>query len=232
MLFKSQILTQASGSIGGTTFSHNRSGMYQRARSIPTNPQSANQVAVRMYLADAVTAWGQTLTQAERDAWTTYATNVPVVNKLGDTVFLTGQQMYIRSYVAGVQGGLSPATFSVAPTIFDTGDTGEITLASATAATPVATFAIAGSPAWAEDDDAYALIALGIPQNPTVNFYKSPFRFNVAVGGDSVTPLTALTATPTGDRVFAAGQRVFACVRILQSDGRLSNRNVFNVLAS
>ena len=40
MLFKSAAFTQASGSVGGLTFAHNRGGMYTRARSIPVNPKT------------------------------------------------------------------------------------------------------------------------------------------------------------------------------------------------
>jgi len=43
MKFKSPILSQASGSIAGITFSHNRGGMYVRARAVPTNPGSPQQ---------------------------------------------------------------------------------------------------------------------------------------------------------------------------------------------
>ncbi|KKM06452.1 hypothetical protein LCGC14_1743870, partial [marine sediment metagenome] len=47
MLFKSGLITQGSGSIGGLTASHNRGGMYFRARTIPTNPATSFQTVVR-----------------------------------------------------------------------------------------------------------------------------------------------------------------------------------------
>ena len=39
---------QRSGSIGGATWSHNSSGAYIRARSIPVNPNTDRQNAVRV----------------------------------------------------------------------------------------------------------------------------------------------------------------------------------------
>ena len=47
MKFTSQVYTQASGSVGGLTYSHNRSGMYTRARSTPTDPASTLQLERR-----------------------------------------------------------------------------------------------------------------------------------------------------------------------------------------
>ena len=47
MLFRGTHLTDASGSLSGVTYSHNRGGAYTRNRSIPVNPNTVQQQAVR-----------------------------------------------------------------------------------------------------------------------------------------------------------------------------------------
>jgi len=234
MLFKSQVLTQASGSVGGLTYSHNRFGMYTRARTVPVNPNSSRQQAMRMYLDSVVTYWTETLTEAERESWRVYAANVPVVNKLGDTVNLTGQQQFIRSGVPWLLAGKDLADIATAPTTFDTGDPGNLTFTIITAATNVAIITVTGAPAWAADDDAGLLAFFGNPQNPSVSFYKSPFRFGGFVPGDSGTPV--VTAQFDSDNCdpaidFTAGQKCFIRVRALLSDGRLTQAFVFDSVA-
>lgn len=84
-----------SGSMGGTTFAHNKGGPYIRARAIPTNPASAKQLNARARLSTYSQLW-QTLTSAQRQAWQEWARQNPVVNTLGHVVQLSGQQAYIQ----------------------------------------------------------------------------------------------------------------------------------------
>jgi len=234
MLFKSQVLTQASGSVGGLTYSHNRFGMYTRSRTVPVNPNSTRQQVMRMYMDSAVTYWTETLTEANRESWRVYAANVPVVNKLGDVVNLTGQQMFLRSGVPWLLAGKSLSAIASAPTTFDTGDPGTLSLSSLVASSTTATIAIAGAPDWAADADGGLLGFSGNPQNPSVSFYKSPFRFCGFVPGNA-TPITSaafLTGTADPPITWTAGQRAFIRVRALYPDGRLTQAFIFDVIAS
>lgn len=204
MKFKSQVFTQASGSIGGQTFSHNRFGMYTRARTIPTNPNSTRQNIVRGAFASAVVAWGE-LTDIQRLAWKTYADNVPVINSLGDAVNLTGQQMFIRSRTAGlnasqiaIDNGWTmaiplPAT---APIDFNTGEpiTGFVDNPTAPGTGNIEVN-MTLQPASA---NAYFLLFMGRPVSPAVNFYRGPYQLAMieAVGA---TDTTAIVDVGTGD---------------------------------
>lgn len=82
------------GSIGGVTFSHNKGGPYVKRRSNPTNPSSERQTSVRGILATLSSAWSL-LTDSQREQWATWAAANPVMDPLGNTVLLTGQQAYI-----------------------------------------------------------------------------------------------------------------------------------------
>ena len=115
MLFLSDRMTSASGSIGGTTFSHNRFGLYTRARRVPVNPNTAYQQAIRNAFRTASAEW-RTLTDAQRAAWNAYAAGSPTTNRLGQTVYLTGQQWYTATL--SLTSLLSGSTSSDAPTTF------------------------------------------------------------------------------------------------------------------
>jgi hypothetical protein len=93
---QSQILSHASGSIGGLTFIRSKSGMGMRRRSKPTISRSPAQLLARNAFKAASSVWSQGLTQAQRDAWTAFAKANPFQNALGATTFLTGQQMFVR----------------------------------------------------------------------------------------------------------------------------------------
>lgn len=95
-LIKSTILAQISGSINGTTFSHNRGGAYARNRSIPSNPGTDRQDQVRTALGSLAKAWGSSLTEQQRTLWRAYGAGTTVTNRLGDSITLSGIAAYQR----------------------------------------------------------------------------------------------------------------------------------------
>lgn len=225
MLIKSGLLTQMSGSIGGMTGSHNRGGLYLRARSIPVNTNTARQVAVRSAITSLTSAWNQSLTATQRAAWNLYGSNVLVPGALGDPIQLSGQNQYIRSNTPRLQAGL--ARIDAAPTVFDLGDPGSLSLTSIANTTNSIVVAIGDAPAWAADDDATLLMYQGRPQNAGRLSFNGPYRFVGTFAGNSTTPVTS---ADTGLAPFAlpytiaAGQSNAIFCRVSQADGRLSGR--------
>lgn len=218
MIFKSQVLTQASGSVGGITYSHNAGGMYQRARAIPTNPNTPEQQTIRGAVTSLTNLWINSLSPAQRSLWETYAANVSVLNRLGEPIFLSGLNMYVRSNVPRIQGG-DPRVDN-GPTTFDIGDYSNPSFAIDEAANEVdVTFT--DTDTWVDEDDTAMMIWASRPQNTTINFFKGPYRFAGKIDGDSITP-------PTSPAVIAlpfpviAGQRVFVRANVTRADGRLS----------
>lgn len=220
MKFKSAILSQASGSLGGATYSHNRGGMYIRNRSLPTNPNTSFQQAVRNALAQLAQLWGTTLDAAQREGWETYAANVPVINSLGDTINLTGLNMYTRSNVPRIQAGLPRV--DDAPTEYNLGNETAPTISAVAAATDQIAIGFNDADNWVDEDDSALIVFCSRPQSPTINSFIGPYRFADVVAGDSSTPPTDPT---TIDLPFAvtAGQKIFASIRLSRADGRLSN---------
>jgi len=120
MKFKSALVTAVSGSIGGMTGSHNRGGMYLRARATPTNPQTCKQSKARAAFGNASHAFNNTLTQAERDAWATYAAGSPYTPPFCGPIELTARQWYVKSNQPRIYAGLpsvhaAPTTMGMAP---------------------------------------------------------------------------------------------------------------------
>lgn len=219
MKFKSQFLQQASGSLGGVTYSHNSGGMYTRQRSIPTDPATSFQTIVRNSMASLANIWGLNLTAAQRAAWDVYAQNVPVRNVFGDNILISGLNHYVRSNMPRVQ--LSLTRIDDAPTVYNLGEFGTPSFAiDATGGTIDVSFD--DTDAWIDEDEAYMLVMASRPQNDTINFFKGPYRQVAPIAGSSTTPPT----TPTSIALpfaYVAGQRGFAQFRVTRADGRLSN---------
>lgn len=219
MKFKSAIVTASSGSIGGVTFAHNSGGMYMRARSTPTNPNSPYQQTVRNLMASLANLWINTLTGAQRDAWAAYASNVSLVGKLGDPLYVSGMNMYQRSNIPRLQSGLPRVDNG--PTTYDLGGfTNPSFSVDATADEVDVVFTATDD--WANEDDAAMIILASLPQNPTVNFFKGPYRYAGNIAGNATTPPTspAAIALPFS---ATAGQRVFVKALVSRADGRLSS---------
>ena len=90
-----------SGSQANTTASHNRAGQYLRNRRTPVSPtRTPKQGLARARFGTASAAW-QSLTAALQSAWTSFAMSYPVVDSLGQSIVLTGQQYFI-----GIQSAL------------------------------------------------------------------------------------------------------------------------------
>lgn len=218
MKFKGTIVGQASGSIASLTFSHNRGGQYIRNRSIPTNPSTAQQQAVRNLVGTLTSRWQQTLTSAQRDAWNTYASNVPITDALGEPRNVGGLGMYVRSNTPRMQASI--AVVDTAPIIFDLGSGTIPTFTSLVGSTDIATIAFTNTDAWATAVGGYLLLYLSRPQSPAINFFKGPYRFMGKVSG-AVSPPTS-PATFSAPFNYTATQQAFLQGRFSQTDGRLS----------
>lgn len=226
-LYKSAILTTASGSVKGLTFSKNRGGQYIKGRSSPTNPNTTQQQTVRTILADLSNLWVNTLSQADRNKWADYAANVPVINRLGDSINLSGLNMYVRSNSPRLQAGLDRV--DTAPVIFDLGSFTPVTT-SASAATDLVGVTFDDTDEWANEDGGAMLLYTARPQNPTINFFKGPYQFTAAILGDAVTP----PASPGGGVSpfsFTEGQKIFTRVQVVRADARLSADSRDGVIA-
>jgi len=217
---------QRSGSIGGTVWSHNRSGVYIRNRSIPVNPNTDRQSAVRNAVRAISIAWETILTQVQRDAWDVYAANVTWQNRLGQSINLTGLNHFIRCNTPRVMNAI--ARVDAAPVIFDLAAADTELTASAEELTQLITVNGDLLHPWIGEANAWYFISMGIPQNASRRYFGGPWRQLAAIPGAGPPPFPALLATAFP---FAEGNRIWVRSRVARGDGRLSEFAQVNFLA-
>lgn len=93
------LLGDLSGSIADNTYSRNRFGSYVRRRAIPVNPNSSYQSLVRAVFGFLSAQWRDVLTPTQRSGWEDYANNTPIQNSLGETIYMTGLNAFVRTNV-------------------------------------------------------------------------------------------------------------------------------------
>lgn len=192
-----------SGSYGGVTSSHNRAGQYVRNRRTPVNTVGTGRRAfIRQAFGAASSAWSA-LSGAVQAAWDSYAAGHPTTDRLGQSITLTGHQMFVSVYVQWLNCGnvtvpavpVSSAVFSAGSPTFTAVHAGAITL------TPTGLGA-AGD---------FALIAFSRPVSAGVSFMKT-FWQATHVAGTSVAAYVATAAYNAQFGTAVAGQKIFAKV--------------------
>lgn len=105
------MVSQASGRIGGTIFSRNRGGAYVRNGSIPTTVTTPFAQLIKSVTAAQSQAWAG-LDAAVQEQWREWATQNPVINRLGQSRTLSGHQAFVqingRLVYAGFAALVSP----------------------------------------------------------------------------------------------------------------------------
>ena len=111
------IVSEVRNKIAATVFTKNRAGAAIRNRTTPINRRSASQSANRQVLSALAAQW-RGLTQAQRNSWNSAAPNFPQQDSLGQTIFLTGEQLYIRCNANLLLIGQAQITNAPSPTSF------------------------------------------------------------------------------------------------------------------
>lgn len=209
----------ASGSVGGQTFARNRYGNYVRTKTKPVNPSSDRQQYVRNLVSSMVEHWGSILTQDQRDAWNTYANAIDWLNKLGETITLSGFNHFIRSNVARVQAGGS--VIADGPTELTLPGTDSLFEASLSEASQEISVAFDNTLGWANETGGFMSISMSAPAGGGRSFIQPQMRWADVIKGDNTTAPTS-PATIACPFPVAEGQRVIVQARIIRLDGRLS----------
>lgn len=93
-----------SGSVGNQTYSHNKGGQYIRNRRTPTNPNSVKQQAIRAILSTLSGGWSL-LTSTQQAQWGNWASLNPIIDSLGQSISVSGQNAYIQLNSRLLQSG-------------------------------------------------------------------------------------------------------------------------------
>ncbi len=223
-------VVDARGSIGGTTFSRNRFGNYMRARKTPVNPQSPRQSAIRAIVASVNELWNGSLTQANRDSWEVYGSNVPATNKLGEVIRLPGFNQFNKTSIAAVNAGNTP--IFAAPLVFTLPGEDTLFTAAVDAGTGKITITFDDARDWLNENAGLLIVEMGIPQNASRNFFDGPWRHAGVINGNLALPPTTPAATIDVPFAVGDGQKVFVRAKIMRGDGRLSDWFRFNSIVA
>lgn len=189
-----------SGSIAGTTASHNRAGQYLRNRRTPVNTVgTGRRAAIRTAFGSAAKGYAG-LTGAQQAAWSAYAAMYPITDALGSSIILTGQQMYVAINTQLLNCGQAQSTTPPLSNVVASAGVPTLTVVSAGAITLTPT-GLGG----ASD---FALYAFSAPQSSGTSFCKTFWQAGKAAGNST----TAIVATAAYHAQFgtpAVGNRVF-----------------------
>lgn len=203
------------GSIAGSTFSRNRSGSYARARTKPINPMSSGQVLIRSCVAQLAQRWNNTVTDVQRIAWQTYADAVAMKNRLGETIYLSGFNHYIRSNVIRKQ--TTAAVADAAPTTLSLPEQDTTFAVTASVAANKLSITWDGALPWVSIPNSLIAVYMGVPQMATRNFFNGPWQLSGCIAPASAHPI--LLDPPF---TLVAGQKIWVYGRISEANGRLS----------
>lgn len=212
-------IVKMSGSLAGNTFARNRSGDYVRSWKKPVNPRTALQETARAIVSYIAEYWHQVLTAGQRAGWEDYAAAVSMSNKLGDAIFLTGFNHFVRTNCHRYKTGFAP--LADAPLTFALAEqdpSSAVTEENIAAQTFTISFSTLGWGANADDKKQICWYQ-GTPQLVSRNTFFGPWRY----AGKYVPPDGAVSpATVPASFTFAEGQKVWFRARILLQGGRLS----------
>jgi len=196
------IISEIRNKIAATVYSKNASGAIIRNRVTPINRRSDGQTAQRQTLASLASGW-RGLTQAQRDGWNSATANFPQSDSLGQTVILTGEQLYVRCNANLTLIGQSLITAAPVPASF-------AVLTASIASLTASAFTVGYTP-----DPVPAGFSLVVRATRPVSagkqfFAQSEFRFVAAVAAAAASPanIDAAYELIFGDKTGQVGQKV------------------------
>jgi len=199
-------ITRMVGSHSGNTFSQNKGGSYVKRKPKGTQPRTTSQVTRQATITLTAKAYTFALSDADRAAWRTFASTTPVINKLGNTTFLSAQQMYTKLSAPLLAQGITPPNTPPISTSIGTptslvidatsGPGGHVTLNLTATGTSI---------------DESGLAFISPPLNPGRNYVSSQLRQLPAYFTlNTVYDVTELYIGLFGSLPTAGGQRIFA----------------------
>ena len=202
------IVSQISGKIASTVFARNRGGAVIRNRIKPINRRSIGQSTRRQSLGSLASSW-RGLTQGQRDGWNSAAQNFPLQDVLGQTIYLSGEQLYIRFNANLELIGETPITNAPAPFAFAV-FTASLAVEDATVA---AAFDVTFTPTPMTAGNTLAVFATGSLSPGIEAPSNGAFRFIGQIDPSDTSPADLATeyVAVFGDPI--AGQKVFMELR-------------------
>lgn len=173
----------------GQVHSRNTFGNYIRQKVSPVQPRTPRQQELRSILTTLAKRYSTVLTDEQRNAWINFATSNPVIDVFGDTIVLTGINMYVRVNNLRLLMGLPildnpPSDFSVSnPT--------DVSLTITTTPTFAMNVAFAPSPS---PTNHRVEVWVTEPMKPGVMFFSQKLRLLLITSSDAVSSPIDITS--------------------------------------
>ena len=217
------VVGEISGRVGGIVYSHNAGGMYIRNGSIPINPSTSYRDSVKAMFSAASKHW-TTLSEANRKAWSEWASTIAWKNRLGASISLSGQMACIQcnSRILAVGG-----TMISVPALTDSPST--ISGVTLTADIGAGTFNLAWTSGALAAGCKLYLRGCTLPSD-SQNYTKNRWRTFMISAAATTSPQTLKTAFETRFGTLTAGERVGVEYSVIDSASGLVS-SVASILA-
>ena len=208
----------------GQVHSRNTYGNYIRQKVSPVQPRTEKQQAIRAQLSELSKRYSTVLTEEQRNAWINFAAANPVVDVFGDTIVLTGINMYQR--VNNLRKLMGLPVLDDPPSDFSVQSPSEAGLQIAYEGTPPAlrikvTFAPSPAPAnhrvevWATE-----------PMKPGVMFFSNKLRLLKISQANQASPLDITSDYFMRFGEPAAGTKIGVEVRFVNESNGAQSRGL------
>lgn len=205
-------LGDARGSVGGVTYTKGRFGAVLRQKVSPVQPRGAVVLTNRGLFAGLAKRWFGTLTDAQRLGWIALAAANPRTNVFGNSIILTGLQMYI---------GLNRNIQQVGAAVIDAPppnlDVDGLTTLTATPNGTLSTFSIAFTPTPTPGSH-HLIIEASMQVNAGRSFVSSFYRFIQFFPDPQTSPVTIFTNYTGIWGALRIGQRITVRASLKRSD--------------
>lgn len=148
-----------------------------------------------------------------------YGQNVAMKNKLGEVIFLTGFNHYIRSNTLLKLRG--ETLVDDGPAIFELPEKDPTIIMEPEVHEQKTKMTFDADMDWVSEDNAWFFILEGLPQNPQRNFFGGPYLGIKDKHGEETSPITS-PEWFTNLHFLSEGQKVWYQLRIQRADGRIS----------
>lgn len=199
--------TNLSGKLGATVASHNRGGPYFRRRSKPVIVSSNYAEDAKSAFSAVSAAWGS-LEEEARKAWTTYASNNPIVDRIGQKVTLDGHAMYVKCNAN--QGWAGGALLDLPPLREAPAALGAVSVAG-TVVSGALNILLSGG---VSVQSQILMVRAGVTNSPGREYVKGRLRLLAAMGSATETEVDILEATEARIGSLVNGNQLHVAVSV------------------
>jgi hypothetical protein len=211
------------GSIAGQVHSRNTYGNYIRQKVSPVQPRTARQLEVRELFSTLSRRYSTILTDEQQEAWRQAAASTPVRDVFGDSITLTGINLYNRLNSVRVLAGLPPLNWpppveevEALETFTANWNPGDWDLSIEFTPSPV-------------PSDRYLFIWTTEPLNPGIAFVTHKLRLLTILGPGTESPVSLTGAYIARYGGITPGKAVYVAGELASSLGWKGPRNLAKV---